>query len=241
MEKNEQKEAVEIAAVKVELESLSPLRVMQLEIKVETLLKEIGEFKITGEDTRIKATDYLTRIKKAANYLDGERKKTVTPFNDEVSKINTDFKKMLQPLSDMEATIKKEMKRDYDEQLKAQREAEAKIKAEEEAALKKLQKDLKSKDETKKQAAEEKAEEIKEHSVTTLSSVADLPTRKISTGGGTVSMKKVWKWKVIDKKKVPLEYLEINEKLVNIVIKSGTRELPGFEIYEDTEVATRTK
>lgn len=241
MEKNEQKEAVEIAAVKIELESLSPLRVMQLEIKVETLLKEIGEFKITGEDTRIKATDYLTRIKKAANYLDGERKKTVTPFNDEVSKINADFKKMLQPLSDMEATIKAELKRDYNEQLKVQREAELKIRLDEEEKLQKLQKDLKSKNPEKKQAAEEKVQEIKEHSVTTLSSVADLPTRKISTGGGTVSMKKVWKWKVIDKKKVPLEYLEVNEKMVNIVVKTGTRELPGFEIYEDVDVAGRTK
>jgi hypothetical protein len=57
--------------------------------------------------------------------------------------------------------------------------------------------------------------------------------------GSTTSTRKVWKWKVIDKWKVPMEYLTVDQVLVNEAVRHGAREIPGLEIYQDVQVAVR--
>ena len=51
-----------------------------------------------------------------------------------------------------------------------------------------------------------------------------------------ISMQSNWKWRVVDPKLIPREYLIIDEKAVNAMVKAkkGTTQIPGIEVYEDT-------
>lgn len=52
-----------------------------------------------------------------------------------------------------------------------------------------------------------------------------------------VVSRKRWQFKVVDIKKVPREYLELNEKVVRATISSGIRNIAGLEIYEEDGLA----
>lgn len=54
-----------------------------------------------------------------------------------------------------------------------------------------------------------------------------------ATGG-----RKVWKWRLINKMEVPLEYMIPDEKLLNSLAGQG-RVVPGIEFYQDTALVVR--
>ena len=70
-----------------------------------------------------------------------------------------------------------------------------------------------------------------------------VPARKRSTRTetGTSSYQaKAWTFKLIDINQVPREFMALDEKRVRDHIKSGTRFIPGIEIYEETTTKFRT-
>jgi len=52
-----------------------------------------------------------------------------------------------------------------------------------------------------------------------------------------VTTRKRWTFKVVNLKKVPREYLELNEKVVRATISSGIREIDGLEIFQEDGLA----
>lgn len=52
-----------------------------------------------------------------------------------------------------------------------------------------------------------------------------------------VASRKRWVFEVTDVKKVPREYLEVNDKLVRAAISSGLRNIAGVRIYEEDGLA----
>ncbi len=205
--------------------------------KVSALQKEVGNFKITNPETRSKASEFLSRVKNGFNWLESKRKELVTPFNAEVSKINSDFKTITEPLSKLESIIKNELSRDFKEQEAKRIEAERKAREEEAKKLAKLEKDLNSKNELIKAAAESRADAIMTQTEVAIEQSA--PVSKIFTSSGTTTFRKVWKWEVEDIDKVPKAYFTLNEKSINASVKHGLREIPGIRIYEDVQPAGR--
>ncbi len=58
------------------------------------------------------------------------------------------------------------------------------------------------------------------------------PENEVATDSGTLKFRTVKKWKVIDIKKVPTEYLIVDDHLVNQARKADAP-IPGIEYYEE--------
>ncbi len=61
----------------------------------------------------------------------------------------------------------------------------------------------------------------------------------VKTTSGSFTVKKVWTAEVIDESQVPREYLIVDQKKLNAVVKAGVRAIPGVKIYEKSEGAVR--
>lgn len=96
----------------------------------------------------------------------------------------------------------------------------AKLKAEEEAKAKIANRVGEGKGKIRLETAVEKIEEI------------GTTEKNASTEAGAVSFRTVKKFKIVDLKLVPIEYLMLNESLVTKVMKEG-KELPGLAYFEE--------
>ncbi len=56
------------------------------------------------------------------------------------------------------------------------------------------------------------------------------------TADAKATFVKVWKFRVSEPERVPPEYLMVDEKKIDRVVKAGMRNIPGVEIWEDEEV-----
>lgn len=56
-----------------------------------------------------------------------------------------------------------------------------------------------------------------------------------------ISSQDVYKWEVIDESKIPREYLQVNEKLINQIIKqtNGSFEIPGIKITKEKSIRVK--
>jgi len=73
---------------------------------------------------------------------------------------------------------------------------------------------------------QKRKEDLKEHGIDD----ASFDTLSVEEGSSTT--KTTWEFKLDDIEKVPMQYLQLNEKLVKEAIKLGHREIPGIEIFE---------
>ena len=53
------------------------------------------------------------------------------------------------------------------------------------------------------------------------------------------NVRKVWKFRVTDKSKVPDEFLIVDEKALGAAVRSGARKIEGVEIYFEETVVLR--
>lgn len=56
--------------------------------------------------------------------------------------------------------------------------------------------------------------------------------KAVETAFGSVSMRGTWTYEITDEKKIPKEYLTVDEKKIAKVVKAGIREIPGVRIFE---------
>ena len=73
-----------------------------------------------------------------------------------------------------------------------------------------------------------------EQATAVLAVIPDGPEHKGS------SVRKVWKFEIVDETVVPVEYLTVDERKIRAAVTLGAREIPGVRIYEDVSVAVRT-
>ncbi len=64
-------------------------------------------------------------------------------------------------------------------------------------------------------------------------------TDKVKTGDGSAKVESVWICEIIDPMKVPTVYRVVDQKLLDIAVKNGAREIPGCKIYESFETKVR--
>lgn len=63
----------------------------------------------------------------------------------------------------------------------------------------------------------------------------EVPELRKKIGG--VVVKKVWTFKILNKDEVPQQYLVVDEVAVRAAIRSGVREIPGVNIYQEDQVS----
>lgn len=140
-------------------------------------------------------------------------------------------KEAVEPLRNAEKILKAGIKDYLVEEARKRREEEERREFEQQALLEKL---AKQKDAGKEKAADRTIEQIQEVHEETMK-IEEKPALS-----GT-STRKTWKWRVTDISIIPREYFNLNEILINNVVKAnkGNTRIPGIEVYEDVSVAMK--
>jgi len=145
-------------------------------------------------------------------------------------------KKLLDPLTEAKGIIKRgigvwEMEQERIRQEEQRKAAEEARKREEEARI------ALAIEAEKQGATEETVEEIIQTPIPMVAPVV-APTFKRAAG---VSARQAWKWRLVDENKVPREYLIIDEKKINSIVRAmgAKANIPGIEVYPEIITAVR--
>jgi hypothetical protein len=227
---------------------------------VALMVKEAQGIVVTDTASQKVAVSAEARNKKLYKDLEEARKRFVKPYNDHVSRINKIFKELTEPLASNEALIKQnrgtyeyqlelERRRKEAEAREEQRRLQAKLDAE--AREQRLEAERKAREAAEKLANEkDEATRIaleKEVAEETAAAAAPTPqaplmTAKqevVRTAEGSSYTKFVWKCRVVDPDKVPREYCEPVQKLLDAAAKGGIRNIEGCVIEEVPVPVTR--
>lgn len=179
--------------------------------RAQTLVVKDDESYAFGSET-------LTWIQSGLKKCEERRKFFVKPLQDHVSQINLFFKNFTEPLEGFKESISAKMIEYRREQENARRIEEERIRKEQEKLQKK---------------AEKTAEKRGEVAPPPLPVVA-IPIAPKTTFSdlGAVTAKKAWAWEIVNANAVPREYLCIDEKKINAVIRAGVRDIRGIKIFQ---------
>lgn len=182
---------------------------------IKGLVDKAEEFNITSVDTRSTAIEMGTQAKQLENLIEKKRKEMKSP----ALEFGQTLDGMVRPLKVSLSQIQTGLKR----KIKVHIDAENKRKA------------LAEQERLKVEAALN-PEIVPPEAPSGTSLSRPVIQSKQKTGSGSMSVKKVWKYKVVDLSKVPANFMTLDEKAVKAAMDLGTREIPGLEIYEDSDI-----
>lgn len=197
--------------VTVQTKALAPIkaRVTKMQTVVDALV-------IVDEPTKEKATNILHGIKSIAKDIDTKKKEITQPMLKALSATRALFAPLVQQYEEAERIVKGKMIDYYQEQEKIRLEAEEKLAARVEKGTLKV--------ETAAKKLEE-APEVKTHVAT--------------DQGAAATIRKVKKFRVVDKSKLPMRFLLPDETAIRRWMNEGKGDLPGVEFYEEDSVSAR--
>lgn len=175
----------------------------------DNFLYENQEITIETQDQYTAAGDKIKEVNTRIRKLEEKRKQYTDPLDDLKKQIMSDFKQMTDPLEEFVDMVKSKMLEFY--------------KAEQ-----------KRKDEEQKRIEAEALEKAKQEDVSEV--IVPVVNHQLKTQRGyksTITVKKVWKWRVVDETKVPREYLCLDEKKINLAVRNEVRKIDGLEIYQE--------
>lgn len=238
--------------------SLAPFRE-----KVEELVVKSHSLRITNPTTNKTAVEMGGQLATLRGTIEDKRKAIIAPYDEIVRGINKMVKDFRDPIDKATGNLKLKIGAYSREQAEIARRIAAKKAAEEaEARRIQMEKDRAEALEKQRLADEEAARKQKEldaiakregvESVKVVAEQIEIPEEvevvvaevKIGptrTDAGTASTIPVWDYKVVNVDEIPRDYLEVNHRAIKEAIKAGMRQIPGVEIFEDTQVRFRTK
>lgn len=174
------------------------------------LIDAAQRIEVNSQTTLETATDIGGQIHALISKIEEQRKGLVGPFNDYVGRINKLFKAVREPLHVQKDALKRKIAA-YEErqEIIARERAAAEQKAQEEAAG--------------------------EQNLRPPPAPAATPHRQGPIRGAygtTASVSKRWEFEVVDKARVPLRFLTLDEKAVRAAIAEGERDIPGLRIFQ---------
>lgn len=181
-----------------------------IEKKVTPLVAKAENHKIETEKDLAEAVSMLSQMNKYGDSIKEEKEKITKPAR---AIINAESKRW-KPLEDM-----------YDRGISILRRSMSDYQTKKVAAADKQAADIakrvgEGKGKLKPETAVRKMEEI------------ETPSKEVATTEGLVQFREVKKYRLLDIKKVPFEFLVPNDAAIGKAMKEGT-ELPGIEYYID--------
>lgn len=225
------------AATKKPVAETPEAKVAEIEKGLVPLLKEAGSISITDEKGVVEATTFLAKVKGYAKRVTELQEFFTNPYVEQrrvalehKQRIEAMFAPKLQPLVEIEKTLKRAIG-DY------RLEEERKARAEE----KRLQ-DIRDR-------ANEKREEEGKGQILAPVKTVERAAPTVRTEAGSATTKKVWKHEVLDlavlrKDEQFMTELYalatqkgLHEQVLRDMVKRGVREVGGVRIYEDIDVS----
>lgn len=191
---------------------------------------------VHNDETLTKANDFLLIIK-------GLRKEISDTFNPIIEKAHKTHKEAVAqkkkyevPLIDAEKMVKLQIASYMAEQERIRKEIEEKARREEEERQRIEEEKLKKAQELEKAGQMEEAEKIKEE-IPQPKPYLPHEVPKLTN----VGIRKIWKWRVVNKNLIPREYLMVDSAKITQLVKStsGQIKIPGLEIYSEDSVSAQ--
>jgi len=196
-------------------------------INREEILQTANACQGTAEDLRVEvlknhvlvddaqnaeASEFVKKVKAVFKIIDDERTEITAPLREAEKWVNAQFKPVLARLSETEATLKKMIGA---------------------FAMKK---------QAEQRALAAAAAELAAKSVTREAFVEALAMTQAAAPQAVegVSVRKVWKFEILDERLVPRELCSVDLGKVRQAVAAGARDIPGVRVYEDQVVAVRT-
>ncbi len=182
-----------------------------------------------------------------AKELSETRMSLTRPIEESKKKLIAFFKEPLDFLARAESAVKKAMIGWQTEQERLRREEEAKLADIQRQKAERLQQQADKataraellKTEKGKAAALANAEGLKAKAEAT-TAIAPVVESKVEEVSG-ISTRKAWKFEIVDKEKLPREYMIPDEKYIGQMVRAtkGRKEIPGVRIYSEDIIASR--
>lgn len=212
-----------------------------IEIKSRVYLNRMNDARIENDADKENACILLKEVSEYTKAIETQRKELTKPLKAEVKEIEDKFKAPLQFLKEADTILRDKINHFLNEQ-RAKREAEAIAKKQfaEDEALKQAEQleDLKSGagdyDAVTRKAMIEAIEDKQ-------NKIIDETAKKetINQSSANSIVRSVWSFRLVDLKKVPAQYLQLNETAIRQAIKDGERHIEGIEIFQQSQVAIR--
>lgn len=186
----------------------------QFKPEIKSLQDQINELVITSDTDIEIASNTVVKINNLKKKIENQRLAFTKPLNESLRNINAFFKQFSVPLDEANGEIRNKMLkyRQEQEKIRLEKEKEAQRKWKEEQAR--------------------LAEKAKERGVEA-PELEKPVVQKQDSAIGAMKFKKYWVFEVQDLSKVPVEYLQVNEKAVNEAIRAGRRRITGIKIYQE--------
>lgn len=191
---------------------------------------------IKDDTVASKFADTGKMFQAAVKQAEQARKDEKQPYIEAGRMIDTHFGAIVGRLQERLQTIRKRLAtyqaKKAEEERRRREEAERKAREEAEAKLKQ------AKDEQSMKEAVEADEKAKKAAKDAKASDSEL-ARVRGEGGAVASVSRVWKHRIVDRQKIPLETLRHHipadalDKAIRAYIRAGGRKLEGVEIYQE--------
>ena len=222
---------------------------VQIQIaETKTLSDNYMDYSIDTPKSYIASADDLKKIKAKAKELNETRMSLTRPIEESKKKIIAFFKEPLDFLSRAEDAVKKAMIIWQQEQERLRREEEARLAEIQRKEAERLQREAAKeaaraeslKTDKAKAAAAAKAEELKAQAEATTAIAPTVESTVEEVSG--ISTRKAWKFEIVDKEKLPREYMIPDEKYIGQMVRAtkGRKEIPGVRIYSEDIIASRS-
>ena len=185
---------------------------------------------VVSTDTLPQASDLLGLMKAALGEIEEQRVWLTKPLNEHVKGINAKAKAIAEPIMAADLMVRGKVtafhvaeRRRFEEERRRQEAAELERLAAEAARI----------------DAETPDDEPVEAPPPPAPVALNAPPKTVRSSMATTSMRDVWKWEIADETKIPREYLMIDEKKLNAVVRAGIRQIEGVRIFKTQELAVR--
>jgi len=183
--------------------------------RVDKMISTVNELIILDKKSLDSAITILSGIKSVAKEITARKKEITDPLNQSLRSARAFFEPFENKCKKAEEDVKGKMitynRKIEDERIKAEEKEAAKV-----------------------ERGSIKLETAAKH----LEKVPEAKSHVNSAGGGSITIKKVKVFKVVDISKLPIEYLKADEVAIRTAMRSGV-ELPGVEYSEEDSVSAR--
>jgi len=162
------------------------------------------------------ATDDLSILSKLKKQIELKRREWIDPISTHLAEVNQAFKSFTAPVEEADKCLRWKIL-NYKAEIERQRVEAAEI-------------NRRAEELARQQAAMNGGEFTQELSPAT---VAKAPEKTITTDLGSSSTVKLRKWRLVDIRQVPVEYLKVDEAAIGKLVRAGISAISGIEIYTE--------
>ncbi len=182
--------------------------------KLETRANEVA---IETQEDYEGAVDIVAKLKDTGSIIKKRKESITKPLNEALKNARELFKPIEQQFTEAERIVKGKL-------LEYKQKADAKAREEEQKIANRVEKGT-----MKVETAEKKIENVERVQQTTRGKVGEVQVRKIK------------KLRIVDKKLIPLEYLEPDMGAIRRDAISNKITIPGVEVYEEEVIAAGSR